>query len=318
MKRMDKWFGLFLAAWVMVALQPCQANERMGDSPSTATVSAAETIVRMTPKQSAEDASHSYLVALLALALDNTEPEYGPARVEFMPIALNQGLILHLLDIGGVLDVVASAPTAERETLFRAARVPLLMGLLGYRMMIIRPEDKEKFAAITEPEQLQALKACQGKYWPDTDILENQGYQVVRVEEFTQMFEYLQSGLCDYFPRAITEGYGELDAYNEAHPDTPLMAYDQTLLHYVVPFYFFTSHQNFELAARLELGLQRAIEQGALLELMKKHEVTKVAFPLHKWKDAVVFEVANPTLSKSIPLYEREYWLQLPVKQRKQ
>ncbi|GGA88418.1 hypothetical protein GCM10011369_33210 [Neiella marina] len=276
------------------------------------------TIVRMTPKQSDADASHSYLVQLLEIALAETESEFGPSEVEFMPISLNQGLILHLMDIGDILDVVASAPTNQREIQFRAARVPLLMGLLGYRMMLIKPQDQAKFAAIERPEELKQLRACQGTFWPDADILEQQGYRVVRADEFSALFELLLTDQCDYFPRAITEGYGELDAHNKANPERQVVAFDDILLHYVVPFYFFTSHRNYELAARLELGLQRGISDGTIRRLMEQHQVTRVAFPLEKWQQTVVFEVPNPSLPKSTPLYRSEYWLELPVKTRLQ
>ncbi|MBW8192252.1 transporter substrate-binding domain-containing protein [Neiella marina] len=274
------------------------------------------TIVRMTPKQSEADASHSYLVELLRIALAETEPEFGPAKIEFMPISLNQGLILHLMDVGDILDVVASAPTHQREIQFRAARVPLLMGLLGYRMMLIKPEDQDKFANIESPEELKQLRACQGSFWPDADILEQEGYRVVRADEFATLFELLLDGQCDYFPRAITEGYGELTAHNAAHPDRPVVAFDDILLHYVVPFYFFSSHQNYELAARLQLGLERGIAKGTIRQLMEQHQVTRVAFPLERWQQTTVFEVPNHDLPKSTPLYRKELWLELPVKER--
>ncbi|WP_406610104.1 hypothetical protein [Agarivorans sp. JK6] len=290
----------------------------IGLNSATATEPGEVQVVRMTPKQSEVDVSHDYLVKLLELAINETELEFGPAKVEFMPVNLGQNLVLELLDIENVLDVVASAPTPEREVQFRSARVPLFMGLLGYRMMLIKPRDQAKFAAITRPDQLKTLRACQGSAWPDADILEAQGYQVVRVDELATMFEYLQDGKCDYFPRAITEGYGELAFYNQRNPNRPLADFDQILLHYTVPLYFFTSHRNYVLASRLQLGLERAIAKGRMQELMAQHPVTQVAYPLDKWRETVVFEVLNPDLPKSTPLYNPRLWQQLPVKEHLQ
>ncbi|MPW36099.1 hypothetical protein [Vibrio sp. B1Z05] len=271
-------------------------------------------IIRMAPKQSAEDVSHSYLVSLLEIAIKETEHDFGPAKLDFMPIQLGQNLVLPLLDIEGILDTVASAPTVKREVQFRAARFPLLMGLLGYRMMLIRPEDEAKFLAISRPEQLKTLKACQGSAWPDSKILEDQGYNVIRVDKFETMFDYLINGRCDYFPRAITEGYGELEAYNAANPDKPLLAFDKVLLHYTVPLFFFTSHKNFLLAYRIEMGLIRANEKGLVEQLMKTHPVTKSAYPLDKWQESIVFEVAIPDLLKTIPIEKKHYWQHLPAR----
>ena len=270
------------------------------------------TIIRMSPKQSEADVSHSYLVELLQSSLKMTAASYGPAKVEFMPISLNQGLILHLLDIDGVLDVVASAPTVEREQLFRSARVPLMMGLLGYRMMIIRPEDKATYDQISRPSQLKKLRACQAMHWPDADILERAGYRVVRGDTFEVLFELLQDNKCDYFPRAITEGYGEVLSYNVHNPNKKLTAFDKVLLHYEVPFYFFTSHKKFQLAARIEQGLDMMAESGQLLQHMQSHQVTKGAFPLSKWQGKTIFYVENEEQLDSTPLHKKHYWLKLP------
>ncbi|RJG47460.1 hypothetical protein [Motilimonas pumila] len=272
------------------------------------------TIVRFTPPQAKEDVSHDYLFQALKLGLEKSVPEFGPFQVEFMPVSLGQAQVLQLLDIEGVLDVVASAPTTERETQFRPARVPLFMGLLGYRMMIIRPEDEAKFKAITRPKQLKALRACQGSSWPDADIMEADGYQVVRIDEFRDMYEYMRTGRCDYFPRAITEGYGELASHNREFPDDPLLAFDDILIHYTVPLYFFTSHRQFELSERIELGLTRAVKDGSLLALMQRHPVSKVVFPLSQWQNATIFEVDNPEQLKTLRLYRQYLWQRLPAK----
>ena len=131
-----------------------------------------------------------------------------------MPVNLNQGVILHLLDMQGILDVVATSPTRDRETRFNAVRVPLQMGLLGYRMMLIRPEDEAEFNLIDSPQELKSRIACQGEHWPDSDIMETSGYQILRLDSLDAMFDALAQGRCDYFPRGITEGYAELAHYN--------------------------------------------------------------------------------------------------------
>ncbi|GAA5218225.1 transporter substrate-binding domain-containing protein [Corallincola platygyrae] len=270
-------------------------------------------VLRMVPKQSETDVSHAFLMDAVTAAMENTVDDFGPYQIEMMPIPLNQGLILHLLEFPGVLDLVASAPTEERETTFRAIRVPLMMGLLGYRMMLVHPDRIDEFNSFTKPEQLKSLVACQGAQWPDADLLENQGYRVYRVEGYEEMFHFVRDGTCDYFPRAITEGYGELEAFNQKHPDAPLAKFDRILLHYFVPLYFFTGQHNYELAARIELGLQRAIDSGELKKLLEQNPVTQSAFPLSKWKESIVFKVANPDLSKSTPIYQAHYWLQIPA-----
>ncbi len=267
--------------------------------------------IKMTPRQSEADVSHDYLVQLVSRSAELAAPEFGPSEVEFMPIMLSQDRVLQLLSIGGVLDIVASAPTDTREAHFRSVKVPIFMGLLGYRMMIVSPDKKAQFESITTEQELKDMVACQGTAWPDADILEDNGYKVLRVPRFEQMFENLHLGTCDYFPRAITEGYGELEFYNKNNPEKPLDKFDSILLHYQVPLMFYTSHNNFELAAKIEYGMQQMVENGELLQLLKTHPVTKSAFPLSKWQNSTIFELPNKRLPKSVPTYKKEMWLEL-------
>ncbi|GAA5218627.1 hypothetical protein ACFSJ3_08760 [Corallincola platygyrae] len=267
--------------------------------------------VKFIPKQSPTDAIHDYLIKVLQLALDKTTPEYGPAEIELLPLPYNQGLLMSLLNHDDIIDVVASAPSKERETAARSARVPITMGLLGYRMMIIRQTDLAAFQQIESPDDLKLFRACQGAHWPDSDILEANGYPVQRINNFDDMFKRLREGSCDYFPRAITEGYSEIEAYLARTKDNSIVAYDDILLRYRLPFLFYTSHENFELAARIEKGMKRAVRSGELKALMKTHPVTKGVFPLSKWKVREIFELHNPDLPKALPLEEPEYWLTL-------
>lgn len=268
-------------------------------------------VIKMTPKQSVADVSHDYLVHVVSRSAELAETHFGPSKIEFMPIMLGQDRVLQLLSIEGVLDIVASAPTEEREASFLSIKIPIFMGLLGYRMMIISPDKKSVFEQIDTPEQLKAMVACQGNAWPDADILEDSGYKVLRVPRFEQMFENLHNGSCDYFPRAITEGYGELEFYNKNNPQKPLDKFDAILLHYEVPLMFYTSHSNYELAAKIEYGMEQMLESGELLRLLMTHPVTSSAFPLSKWSGATIFELPNKRLPKSVPTYKKEMWLSI-------
>ncbi|RJG38294.1 substrate-binding periplasmic protein [Motilimonas pumila] len=270
--------------------------------------------VRFPPMQSADDVTHSYFVSLLSASLAATEEEYGKAEVEVLPTAYDQRLILSLLNHQGILDVVASAPTAERERRFRSTRVPLLMGLLSYRMFLIREDKLETFQQITKTDQLQKLTACSAEYWPGTQVLTQAQFKVRVAANFQQMFDLLLAGECDYFPRGITEGYGELHAFNEHNPELSgqLIAFDKVLLRYPLAVMFYTSHDNFELAGRIEKGLRQLQQTGDILKLLKKHSSSARAFPLSQWQDSQVFELSNPVMPKVVPTDNAALWLTLP------
>ena len=60
--------------------------------------------------------------------------------------------------------------------------------------------------------ELKKLSACQGMHWPDSDILEQAGFKVMRAVKFESMYEMLLAGRCDYFPRSVAEGYAEVES----------------------------------------------------------------------------------------------------------
>ena len=122
-------------------------------------------------------------------------------------------------------------------------RIPLFKGLLGYRVSLIHKSNYEKFVGIGKKE-LQALIACQGQHWPDSDILEDNQFQVARVVRFDSMFKMLNQGRCDYFPRSIFEGYAELLSAQQLYPD--LMMFDEVILQYDFPMYYFVNQPVFK------------------------------------------------------------------------
>ncbi|MFD2165060.1 substrate-binding periplasmic protein [Thalassotalea euphylliae] len=291
----------------LYAFESAASDNKQSESATLTT----DNVIRMIPPQSDADASHSYLLDLLTLALSATEQEYGKTRIELLPTSYNQRIILSLLNHNGILDVVTSAPTTEREEKFRSARVPLMRGLLGYRMMLIKPEDEEKFRNIKSEEELKKLRSCQASHWPDADIMEQAGYGVVRNPDYSQLFFMLLDGDCDYFPRGVAEGYAEAVNHNKTYPEQPLLAFDDILVHYPLPLYFYTSHKNFELAARLERGLEKSIADGSFDALLARSEVTKVLFPLSKWRNKTIYRLPNPLLPKSVPLEKKHLWIDL-------
>ncbi len=84
----------------------------------------------------------------------------------------------------------------------------------------------------------------------------------------------LLAGRCDYFPRSVAEGYGEVES---VAPDQ-LMAYGRVIIAYRFPMYFFVGKDNAALAVRVEKGLLAALDDGSFLALLKKHPVTSKVF----------------------------------------
>ncbi|NQZ08240.1 MAG: hypothetical protein HRT35_13865, partial [Algicola sp.] len=215
---------------------------------------------------------------------------------------LHQGRAIRLLKASKELEVLWTMTDAAREEVLLPIRIPLLKGLMGYRIFIIRQEDQVKFRDINTLAQLRKLIAGQGHDWPDTQILRANKLKVTTSSSYIGLFEMLQSKRFDYFPRSITEAQSEQPLYQPKG----LITEDSLLLHYIAPFYFFVALANTTLAKRLETGLQIALEDGSFDILLNSYFLDQAG---PDWlKDKKVLHLKNPLLPPLTPVDNEQLW----------
>ncbi|OPX55201.1 hypothetical protein SAMN02745127_02218 [Oceanospirillum multiglobuliferum] len=269
-------------------------------------IQAAQT-VRITRPQSSEDASFSYFAQLLQNALDKTTLQHGKALVIQSAFVMEQGRAEKNLAESEYIDVHWMGTSRKREQTLKAIRIPLLKGLLGYRGMIIRQADQALFMSIKDWGELKKYPLCQGMHWPDSDILQQAGFKVVRVVRYEAMFAMLENQRCRFFPRGVHEGPSEAQARNGAKDD--IAWFDKRLIYYPFPMYFFTSRNNIALAKRIEEGLNIMIETGEFDAYMAQHLVTRHLFPFSQWAKRVAIQLPNPELPDDTNITDKKYWL---------
>ncbi|WP_160055493.1 transporter substrate-binding domain-containing protein [Shewanella litoralis] len=267
----------------------------------------AEDVVRIQPSQSLDNTSYQYYVDLLQLVLDTTSDEFGPAHIVTLESSLSQSRGFVMLK-NKQLDVYWAGTSVERERDYLAVTVPLVGGLLGNRVPVIARNRLSEFAKITTAEELQKMVACQGSQWPDSDILEYNGYRIERVISFSLMYTMLEQQRCDYFPRGINEAFAGVGT--QGHE--ALMVYDNIILRYPLPMYFFVNKHNQPLAKRLTQGLLQLLANGKLGEFIMHHPTTTSIFPLSRFQDSRILLLYNPILPANF--FEREYnhWIDFP------
>jgi hypothetical protein len=264
--------------------------------------------VKVLAPQSQEDVSHGYFIELLSLILTKSAPKYPATTVEVLGEGeITHGRTLRLLS-DNLIDVFWSGTNIQREKDLLPIRIPIFKGLLGYRVLLIHKSNHEKFIGITKKE-LQSLIACQGEHWPDSDIFEDNHFQVARIARFDLMFKILNQRRCDYFPRSIFEGYAELISAQRLYPN--LMMFDDVILQYDFPMYYFVNRGNPALAAQIEYGFIQANSDGSLQELMSRHAVTKGLFPLSQWQNKKYIYLFNNYLPPLTPINDNNLWFRL-------
>lgn len=261
--------------------------------------------IRIRKKQSSEEANHDYCLALLEIALKNTEKEYGKVIIKSVDMQITQGRSLEALEQGKIIDIDWAATSIEREEKLTAIKIPLFKGLLGYRVPVIDKKNTKYFDKIKTIGELKKMSVVQGTHWPDTEILEYSGFNVIKTPKFENMYALLESGRTDYFLRSMGEAYGEV----KARGNKDLIVYDKIIVAYKSPMYFFVNKKNTPLAERVKKGLLIAIENGEFLNFMKNHPLTKPIFPLEKYKKSLIFEIENPILPKDTPINDKTLWI---------
>ena len=277
-------FSLMASLSIMVLAQPLQ-------------------ITYFPAPESNDDTRFDYATELLRKALEKTEKSDGAFMMK--PAGkMNVGRAFGFLEEGRIVNVGWSSPTIEREKKFIPILIPINKGLLGYRVFLIRQQDREKFSNIKTVEQLKKLKVGQGHVWNDVKVFKANDFKVVTGPEYEGLFDMLSAERFDYFSRGINEAPKEYDERKTRLPN--LFIEESILLYYPWPKYFFTSKKTPELASRIERGLRMMITDGSFdKHFMAYHQkdIERV-----KLKDRKLFKIDNPLLPLSAPINNHELW----------
>ena len=260
--------------------------------------------VRVPRPESDKDPRNDYYLQLLDLALEKTRDEFGDFRVVPAKLRMTvQERGIQYLRSGDVIDVIWTMTSNERERKVRPVRVPLLKGLLGYRVLLIRGDEQPRFDKVQSLGDLQVLAAGQGAGWPDVNILEANGLHVETSPAYERLFTMLQHKRFDFFPRGITEAWMEL----ELRPNAGLKVEDNLLLVYKAPIYFFVHPSNEALATRLHRGLMLTMQDGSFDALFKSHHLPNIKD--RHLRNRRRIEISNPYLPMATPA-EDDMWFQ--------
>ena len=178
-----------LIAILVIGLSSCTALA--AEKPSN---SSAETQIKLWNGNKTQS-RQQYEREVLESVLNATVASYGQWQLQEdltdYPLAADEASVFRSkgFDIFGT--VAGNAKLAdEKKTLIP---LPLMKGLLGYRILIIRAEDKAKFAAIKSAQQLQKLRMGIPKTWADAELFRHNGYQVEEEGSFDDLFERLEN-----------------------------------------------------------------------------------------------------------------------------
>jgi ABC-type amino acid transport/signal transduction systems, periplasmic component/domain len=248
----------------------------------------------------------SYQYQLIEQLMASTVAEFGPYQLEPYTGTMESRRLNREAIRGERINLMWSdAGHADLDNQMIRIPFPLLKGLLGYRIFLIRKQDQPRFSAIRTLDELKKLRLGQGANWGDLRIYRHNGFQVITGERYESLFHMLVSNRFDYFPRGVNEAPLEYAALHAQHPD---LAIEQTLLLvYRYPVFFYVSRNSPELARRLQSGLEQMQADGRFDRFFFNYYrpvLEQANLPARR-----VFYLDNPFLPADTPLKRPELWL---------
>lgn len=206
-----------------------------------------------------------YLYLQLELAVQATNEDYGNAQLVRLKIPVEEERQLRNLN-QNITDVAWATCSVQRSTDYKAVLVPMMAGLFGSRVNLIREND-QRFAHIEQVEDLTRLVAVQSPKWHDHDILLKNGFTVLSSDRFSA-YRAVEKGLADYYPRGVAEVLGEM----KIAESKGLVIAPGHALHYPLLFILYVNKHNHKLAKRLTEGFRRSLDSGEFVGLLEQQE----------------------------------------------
>ncbi|MGS2720322.1 amino acid ABC transporter substrate-binding protein [Paraglaciecola aestuariivivens] len=280
---MSKWLALFLLGW------SCQALSATW---------------QITYPRTDENGAQidAYPLKLLALALDQTGVKYQLVASEN---ELPKNKALARLKDNREINIVWGMTTEQREQDFLPIRIPIFKGLIGWRLLLIRSDMSARFKYIQQLEHLVKLSPIQGRDWPDTKILQSNGFDVVTESSHEAMLAMLENAQGDFYPRSIVEIWPEVD---NLASNSPINIQSNLALHYPAAVYFFVNKSGLPLANLIEKGLEKAIESGQFDTLFL--ESYGAFIEKSQLQKRTIYSLQNNFLPEKTPLNRKELWFE--------
>lgn len=156
------------------------------------------------------------------------------------------------------LDIVWTGTSDHREQHYRAVRIPIQKGLLGWRLLLVNEDKKNLLREVHSIEQLKPFSIGLGGGWPDVALFSDNGFVVHTTTSYEALFKMLQKRRFDLFPRSVLEIWGELESYK----NMSIVVEPNVALHYPYANFYFVHREDVQLAQDIERGFNQLIESG--------------------------------------------------------
>jgi len=186
-------------------------------------------------------------------------------------------------------------------------RIPVMRGLLGYRLLLVHRSDLDRFSRINTLAELSQVSIGSVKHWVDTTIMQAAGLSVVTGTTYDGLFKMMQAHRFETLTRGVHQIESEMAAI-EADPANDIVVEPHLLMHYHLPVYFWFSRdrEGRRRAERVKVGLAAMVADGSLERMFE----ARFGAVIRKYDLAhrTIIELPNPLLSPEDPVSDPRMW----------
>ncbi|WP_062569090.1 substrate-binding periplasmic protein [Pseudoalteromonas arabiensis] len=285
----------------LLCCQSALASVEMDNSTSSIT-SDNQTLRVVYPKTMPNlDEEVLYPLILLRSALEHSGVKFILTPSKHL---LGQSRVLRQIEVGGEINVNWTMTTIEREQRLFPLRVPLFKGLYGWRLLLTTQSQLKQLEQLHTLDDLKTVYFVQGQDWPDTKILRDNGLVVSTSLDYTSLFNMLNKGRGQLFPRSILEVDIEKEMFEN---DMDLEVLPQLMLQYPSPIYFFFNKNNTDIADAVTKGIKIMRENGVFDRLFYKYNGAAINNASIHTK--TIIELENKDLPPLTPVDDASLWL---------
>jgi hypothetical protein len=238
-----------------------------------------------------------YEAQLVQHLLRNSVDRFGDFDLSITRSEYSYDRALRELSTGEQLNVFAN-PVSQNISSSKYPPIllkePIMKGLLGYRVLIVRGQDDQRLAQVSSIAELNTFSAGQVSYWIDKDIYDANNIKLATAPSLELVFDMLRRERLDYIPL----GAGEVGAIlSQYQLDSDNFTTSENLaIYYPFPVYLHISTTTPELKDRLEYALKKSKSDGSFNRLFSRF-FSKTEDQLQRSSLRVVV-LENPQLGK--------------------
>lgn len=252
----------------------------------------AKTTIQYNAPLEKNDTQKDYFIVLLKEVCKTLQQLNSSCELVPIDLPMLQHRQLKSLD-KGLIDIVWTVTTKERESNYLPIKIPLMNGLIGYRIAVVNKNHADLFTTNYKLNLIKGLRVAQGHDWPDTAILRDNGFNVIETSSYETLYKDTSAGLFDYTLRGVLEVYSEFEKFNQSN-----VFIDKNLLFkYPSAIYFFVNKDNYILAKKISKALLHLKNTGKFDTLLTEFKNHKLALAQANFDRRIAIELHNKNIN---------------------